>query len=240
VSRRVKATFEELQHAPGERDAATRIIPQDNDFVRGQFALSRFLAAQTEQQDHQPSQQPPGVVNAHEEDIDLDREDDLEVIGRIASEKDRYRQILTESPTYQWLKQSIKSVAGLRPDVQNVLNAIRTQILHSLSQRHSISRHSKPTAYTLDLLVDWEPGSFIREQKYTEEAPIVLRRAITLTGSGKHSQILTTEQYMAQVWPTTGEEILGFLCQLVVPIPDQSASKCKMMRTEILSMTLID
>lgn len=57
-------------------------------------------------------------------------------------------------------------------------------------------------------LIDWDPISFLREQQYQGSLHETIEKVITLTGSTKNAQALTTLEYLRQTWPTTGEHIL--------------------------------
>jgi len=79
------------------------------------------------------------------------------------------------------------------------MEAIRREIISSLPFAE---------AYKITFGIEWDPLAFVKEQEYREEPDEAVERAITLTGSAKDAQALTSAQYLCQTWPSAGEHTM--------------------------------
>ncbi|KAJ8129729.1 hypothetical protein O1611_g3901 [Lasiodiplodia mahajangana] len=96
----------------------------------------------------------------------------------------------------------------------DIITKISETILSSLPPHH-VNRKTPSKTYTIGFEVDWDPQEFIREQEYEEEAGEAIGMALTLTGSTKDAQALSCAQYLAQTWPSTGNQIVQLMQDVV-------------------------
>ncbi|KAL3460111.1 hypothetical protein BJX64DRAFT_278717 [Aspergillus heterothallicus] len=118
-----------------------------------------------------------------------------------------YRETITGAVAYQWLLTDISRQFVLMPSGSDVSD-IRANILASLPSPRYISRRNAPRPFKLTISMPWDPVGFCNYQEYANDVSEALARAITLTGSRRAAQALTTEQYMCQTWPSSGRDIL--------------------------------
>lgn len=154
---------------------------------------------------------PNTALNEKPDDImDDSLYDDLDEADRATDslpELSAYRDFISKHPAYEWLLQSIQKELNMSMpgDIQI---AIRETILGYLPNAQRISRRDIPKRYILTFTTDWDPGSFLQEQKYTESLERAVERAITITGSKIDAQAVTTTQYLNQTWPSSGIHLL--------------------------------
>lgn len=115
-----------------------------------------------------------------------------------------YRTFVFQSPAYKWLLEQLLGEAYLDSSEADVLKGIRQEIGSALPTPRSVSRRVCSEPYQIRLEMDWDPKSFIKEQKYEEPAAEAVERAITITGSSTNAQALTCSQYLCQTWPSSG------------------------------------
>ncbi len=112
-----------------------------------------------------------------------------------------YRDCLDSSATYKWLLETLKRQALLAAAVPDVRGEIRRKILTSLPRsKNKVSRKASSEAHTAVFEVEWDPASFVKEQKYNANPDAAIASAITITGSVQDAQALTTGQYLSQTW----------------------------------------
>jgi hypothetical protein len=108
----------------------------------------------------------------------------------------------------------------LNQDISDLMEDIRAKILGALPFYHEVGRSS---SYKATFELDWDPLSFVKEQRYTESPHEALERAITLTGSANDAQAMTTVEYLSQTWPATGKHVMRLVADVARNI-DHSAS----------------
>jgi hypothetical protein len=64
--------------------------------------------------------------------------------------------------------------------------------------------------------VDWCLADFAKAQDFELELSDLFERAVALTGSGAYIQAIAAVQYVAQVWPDSGKELVQFLKTSIV------------------------
>ena len=113
----------------------------------------------------------------------------------------QYLDCLDSSATYKWLLETLKRQALLAAAVPDVRGEIRREILTSLPRsKNKVSRKASSEAHTAVFEVEWDPASFVKEQKYNANPDAAIASAIAITGSVQDSQALTSSQYLSQTW----------------------------------------
>ncbi|KAL7918478.1 hypothetical protein ACQKWADRAFT_316483 [Trichoderma austrokoningii] len=140
-----------------------------------------------------------------EDHPDQDYEEDGEASGFDLS---AHRHLISESAAYRWLLVTLRRESQLESDSSSCMDAIKQAILSSLKPDYKISRSRSAEAFRTTFSIDWDPMQFFKEQRYREDIEDVIDKVITLTGSTKNAQALTSLQYLCQTWPTTGEHVL--------------------------------
>lgn len=127
-------------------------------------------------------------------------------------ERDGYRNITFNSPAFKWLLASLGKEILLGPvDSFECISRLRAQIIKALPQVHSISTRTPPKAYWMKFTLDCDLHAFIGDQYGSPERASRLAEIITLTGSANDAQAMTAEEYMKQVWPYTGKDVLDVI-----------------------------
>ncbi|KAL2848393.1 hypothetical protein BJY01DRAFT_233960 [Aspergillus pseudoustus] len=126
-----------------------------------------------------------------------------------------YRDVILKSPAYRWLLTDIKRQFSLMPSTTDTSQSIREKILEALPSPRHFSRRDPPRPLKLTIVMPWDPLKFDRDQGYSEKTQDVLASVITLTGSRRNAQALTTEQYLCQTWPSSGHDVLEFILQVL-------------------------
>ncbi|KAL6798478.1 hypothetical protein J3E68DRAFT_449393 [Trichoderma sp. SZMC 28012] len=140
----------------------------------------------------------------HEDGIDQQHEDEEEDIPDLGT----YRDLINGSPAYSWLLGILRRESLMEAKCSDSMEEIRQKIISSLPHARNISKSRSSESFQMTFLINWDPAHFLQEQQYEESLDEAIERAITLTGSAKNAQALTTLQYLRQTWPTTGEHVL--------------------------------
>lgn len=174
-----------------------------------------------EEEDSEYQHLPPAVADRASpagSDHNGDTEDNIE-----PPEPTPYRDSVLGSPAFNWLITTLLTEVSLTRQRADVMRSIRNQILSTLPSSHEVSRKKSSREYRATFEIDWDPLSFVKEQKYQESPDEAIKRSITLTGSPEDAQALTTGQYLAQTWPTSGAEVMRIVAE-VIRNPDHHAS----------------
>jgi hypothetical protein len=150
-------------------------------------------------------------VNQHMEEDALqeDHPDGYEEDGEAnAFDLSAHRDLISASPAYRWLLATLRRESLLEVESSNSMEDVKQTILSSLKASQKISRSRSAEAFRATFLVNWDPIAFLKEQLYKEDLEEAIEKVITLTGSAKNAQALTTLQYLRQTWPITGEHVL--------------------------------
>lgn len=88
-------------------------------------------------------------------------------------------------------------------------------------QASKVQRNRQPPIYTINMQLDWDIMGFVRYQEYNKEDHYsVISRTITLSGDGHNVQALPCQEYLKQLWPSTGP-VLGNLLDELVRDPER-------------------
>ncbi|KAK1828992.1 hypothetical protein QBC39DRAFT_357763 [Podospora conica] len=157
-----------------------------------------------------PSQQEHGFVpdDVSESDaIDDDPDPDLPELSTL-------RDVLKDSSAFAWLLSSVTTESRLEtPGPEKTRESILEQLLRDIKGSTRFSRHYQDQV-TVEFELVWDFPSFYKTQQYECTMKYALHNAITVTGTGNQVQAATVHQYMCQVWPETGPQLLDFLGEL--------------------------
>ncbi|EHK40431.1 hypothetical protein TRIATDRAFT_181285, partial [Trichoderma atroviride IMI 206040] len=161
---------------------------------------------------------PNTALNKKPDDaMDGNSDDDLDEADRATDslpEFSVYRDFISQHPAYEWLLQYIQKELYM-DEPGNVQTDIRKTIIDYLPKSQRVSRSEAAKRFTLTFTADWDPGSFLQEQEYTESPERAVERAITITGSKVDAQAATTTQYLSQTWPSSGIHLLHVMKSVV-------------------------
>lgn len=147
-----------------------------------------------------------------------------------------YREQIVGTPAYQWLLAELKKEMLLELESCEAVHAIRDTIASSLPLSRKVSASRPIEILQLTFEIPWDLKAFLDEQRFLEypkeattikklmDPSKVIEKAATITGSAKDAQALTTEQYLRQTWPTTGEWILKVVKDVVALGPGLKVS----------------
>jgi hypothetical protein len=146
----------------------------------------------------------------------------------LTSTIDVYRDCIVMSSAYSWLRGALLAEVILAPAVPDVRSQLRNVVLISLNSsrgEQKLSRKKPIEPHRASFEMNWDPRSFVEEQRYTGTRPEdAIGRAITLTGSSQDCQATTTERYLSQTWPLTGSHMMELIRRLVGGEPGDSQS----------------
>lgn len=128
---------------------------------------------------------------------------------------DTYREFITKTCAYSWLlaKMSRGITQALQED--DLLKTVHDKIWKYFGPLPRMSTRRMPVAESLIFGVDWNPLTFIIDQRYSGDPSVALLNAITLTGSPKNAQALSCVDYLNQTWPLSGKIIVSLLRKLM-------------------------
>lgn len=153
-----------------------------------------------------PRSQPGDSLTEHRND-DADNVDPHEI--------SKYGRLLFREPAYTWFLAWMGRESSMDPTSLGMAKAIRKEISDSFPSLQLVSRRRSAQSYTATFQIQWDPHAFIEDEGYKEDAEHVVETAITLTGSLGDAQALTCGQYLHQVWPTSGRNILQLIKSVV-------------------------
>ncbi|KAJ0425969.1 hypothetical protein BJY00DRAFT_324414 [Aspergillus carlsbadensis] len=153
----------------------------------------------------------------------VDEEDatpvDDEELARRLPKLGAYRESILAAPAYRWLISDIERQLRLSSSSPSGSETIQREIFQAFPQVRHLSRSSPPRRSKIMYKMPWDPIAFCKDQEYSEEAPDALAWAITLTGSTSVAQALTSSQYLRQTWPSSGQDILELIQELLRGTP---------------------
>lgn len=133
------------------------------------------------------------------------------------------RMFLFQGEAYRRLLRRIHAAANLSSRQGHVVQEIRETILSSLStHRPELLDNSSTTVLpdSVSFEVAWAPRLFLEEQ-YPAKTSQNIESIITLTGSSVDAQAARCCDYICQIWPGIGKEILHAI-QATTSSPKQS------------------
>ncbi|KAK3296679.1 uncharacterized protein B0H64DRAFT_106668 [Chaetomium fimeti] len=133
-----------------------------------------------------------------------------------------YRHRIVKSAAYEWLQRALSSVTTRTNAVPDLRKEIRDTVIRSLytvGGERRLSRARPPERYRVTVEMKWDPRLFIAKQKYEEDPGVAVAGAVTLTGSAQDYQAATTEQYLSQIWPSSGRQTMQLLQRVLDGAP---------------------
>ncbi|KAK2601632.1 hypothetical protein QQS21_004782 [Conoideocrella luteorostrata] len=129
-----------------------------------------------------------------------------------------FSNVIQTSSAYQWLLAAVVQQASLSWRV-SVADRVRVNILRSLVTTH-VKHNDAPLPFRVSFRLRWEPvQAWVDREGRTSNTnlgPPLLSSLMVLTFvSGDEVQACTTEQYIRQVWPEGGVELLEPLQKLL-------------------------
>jgi hypothetical protein len=124
------------------------------------------------------------------------------------------RSFLLDSSAYKLLCEQTRSAATLTESKHSAKDKISRTMVDLLTK--PIKARPKPVkTYEIYLTLDWDLFGFLRSQYHDNYTHITIGDVIVITGASVNAQATTCAQYMNQVWPSTGKELLRALQQII-------------------------
>lgn len=218
IARQLQLTFHEHE---GNRDAAEgmSLLEKMSMWGRGHGI------------DEQNVDKSDFFEGVKDEDVDEDYVDDLELSA--------YSKAIIDSRAYEWfiaslLKGSSLHWDGVQPRIMT--QEIRQKILKTLPTG-TISKNRAPITYKVTFHLPWRPlksslGKKNNECPILPGQPVSEYRVLTCS-SGDQGQITTARQYLDQIWPLGGKELLSVLQEAFDGTSSKSKASISPDRTEL-------
>ncbi|KAL4940359.1 hypothetical protein BDV06DRAFT_22677 [Aspergillus oleicola] len=168
---------------------------------------------------------PATAENDRENPAEIDGDDDDDELATKFPKLETYRSFILGAPAFQWLIADMEKQFRLMPSMPDAAKTIRERILKTFPSIQHFSRRNPPRSSKVTFFMPWDPVGFCKDQEYKEEVPLALATAVTLTGSTKVAQALTTSQYMRQIWPLSGPDILEVIQEVSLHTPGARVSR---------------
>lgn len=149
--------------------------------------------------EHEPTDIDLSGISAEDEEISDDEDDPVSVYPDFQ----RAKAFLCERPEFSWLIYRLRVASSTTISGQDVFNNVRNDLLKAVLGRDS-----------LELVVDWNPEVFLKEQYNLEDLPS-FSNVICIVGSGTTTEAMTCLEYVSRIWPTCGPETLRVLDVMV-------------------------
>ncbi|KAF1846467.1 uncharacterized protein K460DRAFT_417538 [Cucurbitaria berberidis CBS 394.84] len=143
--------------------------------------------------------------------LDQDR-----VLERVADEVvilpsyQEVRRFLLGGSTYKWFIERAQLAATLTDRKGTAIETIAHSMWAGLESDLKTRPRSNPL-YHITFELDWDLPGFLQSQKYDTAAQTAMESVITITGTGDIAQALTCGDYMDQVWPLSGRNVVRVL-----------------------------
>lgn len=194
-----------------KRDRSAAWVVGNHGTVEDPQTIPAIEARAVSDQDQQDGLESSDSLSADRVSLD-ESEDRNATTGDDNTKHDpsAYLQLVLRSPVYQWFLAALRREVLLNLEESSSMVTIAKKIA-SFLPRDSISTKRSVHTFQLTFHIPWDPVRFIEEQQYREHPQHAIYRAITLTGTSRNAQALTTAQYLLQTWPTTGRQILQLI-----------------------------
>ncbi|KAH8895964.1 hypothetical protein GQ53DRAFT_604704, partial [Thozetella sp. PMI_491] len=201
-----------LLEPPSSKPDASSDPPDMREYNMNLFLANLALAGVPAQEDYS-SEGIPSPAAEPTSPVASEYNDELDHVEH--PEPDPYQEYVLNSPAFDWLVATLLTEIKLTCQTADVMRDIRTQILRTLPSTHDVSRRNASREYRANFAIDWDPLSFVKEQQYDESPDQAIKHSITLTGSPADAQALTTAQYLAQTWPTSGADVMELVTEVI-------------------------
>lgn len=139
--------------------------------------------------------------DAQLDDLDELEDDDL-------PELPLYRQALIESSAYRSLLSRLQVKRHLMTPFYDAKSPIRNRIIGAYGRSDHFSRRDHREV-KIQFQLDWNLKQFLQDQEYNRPLEHAFEHGLTITGTGNNVQSATCLEYMQQIWPETGKELLS-------------------------------
>lgn len=116
--------------------------------------------------------------------------------------------VVQESLAYAWLVSRIRLEAASETAVPASAATLGTSVINMLEPAKVVNQSIKQNTYEIIVNVHLAVTGFFSEQQYESSAAATLANIICLTGSGNFVQASTCLDYVAQVWPQSGPQLI--------------------------------
>ncbi|KAG0645247.1 hypothetical protein D0Z07_8888 [Hyphodiscus hymeniophilus] len=162
---------------------------------------------------HPEETRNPDAIASQEYHITMDQsdavDDDDDVEDYAVANYPEAWQFLTSSHAYYWLLSRVRSEMLLSKREGTTAEKIRNEILRGLAAQPKRNGYGQAMS-KVKFNISWCFPQFL-SGNYPKERNPSISSFITLVASKDNVQALTCGQYMSQVWPVTGPEILSAL-----------------------------
>lgn len=143
----------------------------------------------------------------------------------------QYHRSLRESEAYSWLIFTARRgilMNGIEPHTMENHRVRMLEVLRKNTPEsyRAISRGRKPNQYSVQFELRWDLVTFMEAQQYSDGLTRgAIGRVITLTGD--HAKVYATSlrDYMTEVWPSTGPDLVELFEDLWGSTPSSLESK---------------
>lgn len=185
-----------------------------------QDKMGKWYRSMGGQTDDIPSQQ--GIPTVDEAQTISSTRDYTECTEELISNQSKYGEFISKLPEYEWLLSDLRKEGILTPSkYSDPKRAIREHILSLLPPLSKISRKKSTDARHVTFRIQWNHLDFAETQGYKGRPDYVIERAITLTGGAQDAQALSCKEYLSQVWPSSGEQMMELVKKIVSSTPGQ-------------------
>ncbi len=131
---------------------------------------------------------------------------------------EEYRKLIFNASAYQILLKDLAKEVSVIRTAADTMGQIKRKILEAISEAKSrrISRQRPPAACSVTYWVDWDPRQTWSKENYGSSLRLedIIKSAVTLTGSPADAQATSTLNYIDQIWPLGGREVLQGLLDM--------------------------
>lgn len=163
-----------------------------------------------------------GWQDKNEEMEMLESDDESSEMGFLGIQE--FQDLVRNSCAYTKFLSDILRECVLTTAEPKIIEEIHNVIFQTLPASSNMSREKESERFTMAFKVDWDPLSFVQEQKYSVSPEIAIKTAIVLTGSATEAQALTCGEYLEQTWPCIGADILRLIQAVVKDGPMATSS----------------
>ncbi|KAH6896532.1 hypothetical protein B0T10DRAFT_583101 [Thelonectria olida] len=128
----------------------------------------------------------------------------------------KYRSLVTESPPYRWLLSTLRKemLLGVSSFNSKPKNEIKERILSELPPG-VISKRKAPLVYHMKFHIPWDSATLLNGADGAAPNEGALRSFPTFTADSGWIHATSAEEYLQQMWPSSGRHLVHFMQQLV-------------------------
>jgi hypothetical protein len=149
---------------------------------------------------HDPSGEPEAQCTL---DVDNEPQEGMHGDSILAYLADA-RSLVEDSTSFRLLLEKAKTALKLTSSSGIMMENVRLETYNALKVPTSKPSFSP---VNIECYISWDPAQFLQDQ-FEIPTDASLCNVITITGSNEEFQAVTCLDYVRQVWPITGEELL--------------------------------